>query len=380
MYYPRLMQSTLSEYLSIFPVVGVMGPRQSGKSTMLLECLPRYEYVSFDEFRVINFLKEDPEGFMARYASNVIFDEIQKAPEIFHHVKYIVDKNRHKKGQFILTGSSQFNLMKGVSESLAGRIGLLTLPPFQYAEIPSLQKNKAIWQGSYPELMAQNYQYREQWYSAYIDTYINKDVREISRIGDLRDFQRFMKLLAANTSQIFNQSHYARDLGVSVPTIKRWISILEASYIIFFLQPYFDNKGKRLVKSPKVYFYDTGIVTYLTGIDTEQHYEQGPMSGAIFENYVIAEILKKDMMLKKDTAFYYLRTSSGLEIDLLRVKGQKKEWIEIKKTATFRPAFVQAMKSLIEKDDRGILLYSGKGDTYDNQIRMENYKKYLEEG
>lgn len=377
MFYPRILQPKLMEYLTLFPVVGVMGPRQSGKSTVLLQILPDYEYVSFDEFRIINFLKEDPEGFMQRYSSKIIFDEVQKAPEIFHHVKSIVDKNRNQKGQFVLTGSSQFGMMKGVSESLAGRIGLLTLLPFQYAEIPDDLRNDALWQGSYPELVCRQYDHREDWYSAYVDTYLNKDVREISQIGDLRDFQRFMKLLAAHTSQIFNQSHYARDLGISVPTIKRWISILEASYVVFLLQPYHENRGKRLVKSPKIYFYDTGIVTYLTGIETEKQYEQGPMSGAIFENYVIAEIIKKDIHQKKNSEFYYLRTTHGVEIDLLKIKGEQKEWIEIKKTATFRPNLIQTLKLFIEEKDKGTLVYNGKTDFYNHQISMKNIKDYL---
>jgi predicted AAA+ superfamily ATPase len=269
--------------------------------------------------------------------------------------------------------------MKNVSESLAGRIGLLTLLPFHYNEISKNQRDNAIWQGSYPEIVTRNYLKSETWYSAYIDTYLNKDVREMSQIGDLRDFQRFIKLLAANTSQIFNQSHYARDLAVSAPTIKRWISILEASYIIFLLPPYYENKGKRLVKSPKVYFWDMGIVTYLTNIDTRNHFEHGPMSGAIFENYIVAEIIKKDLALKNKSEFYYLRTSEGVEIDLIKINHQNREWIEIKKTSTFRPQQLHSIKLFLEKSDTGTLIYSGKKDHYNHQIKMENYKNYLEE-
>jgi predicted AAA+ superfamily ATPase len=376
-YIPRQIEPKLTEYLEIFPVVGLTGPRQSGKSTLLLEKLKDYEYVTFDDFRTINFLKEDPEGFINRYKSKVIFDEVQKAPEIFNLIKVIVDQNRDVKGQFVLTGSSDFHVIKNVSETLAGRIGLLSLLPLQFNEIPENLRLEAQWKGSYPELVTRAYKNRDDWYSSYISTYINKDVREISQIGDLADFQRLMKLLAANTSHVVNLTDYSRDIGVSVPTIKRWLSVLEASYIIFLLPPFYGNYEKRIVKSPKVYFYDTGIVSHLVGIETDRQYNQGPMAGALFENYVIAETLKKNIHLKTMASLYFILTSNKVEVDLIVTKGLQKEFIEIKKSQTFKPSMIKPMQSFMEENDTGFLVYNGKTDHYDNKIKMLPFSEYL---
>lgn len=203
---------------------------------------------------------------METYKDKVIFDEAQKAPELFELVKIAVDKDRARSGKFVLTGSRQFSLLQKISESLAGRIGLLTLLPFQYAELPAQWQDEAIYRGSYPEIVQGAYVAANEWYSSYIETYIHKDLRDIKDIGNLRDFRRLLNLLAVNTGSMLNMSSFARDLGVSVPTIKTWISALEASYIVFLLPPYYQNFGKRIVKSPKIYFYDTGMVAYLSGI------------------------------------------------------------------------------------------------------------------
>jgi uncharacterized protein len=376
-YIKRKLEEKIFDYLNIFPAVGITGPRQSGKSTLLLTKFKDYEYITFDEYRHVTFLQEDPEGFINRYNTKIIFDEVQKAPEIFNLIKVIVDKNRNQKGQFILTGSSEFQVIKNVSETLAGRIGLLTLLPLQFNEIPENLRVQAQWKGSYPEIVTRNFEHRDEWYSAYIDTYINKDVREISQIGDLRDFQRFMRLLAINTSHTLNLSTFANQIGVSVPTIKRWISVLEASYIIFLLPPFYENYGKRITKNPKVYFYDTGIVSHLVGLETERHYENGPMGGPLFENYIIAEIVKKEMYFKENTSFYFLRTSHGVEVDLIVDKGMHKEFIEIKKGSTFKPSMIKGLKEFLTKEDQGYLLYQGKNDSYNDQIRIQNFKEFL---
>ena len=376
-YIARNIETKLFDYLTLFPVVGLTGPRQSGKSTLLLTKLKDYEYITFDDYRNAMLLKEDPEGFIRRYQNKVIFDEVQKAPEIFNMIKVIVDRNREQKGQFILTGSNEFQVIKGASETLAGRIGLLTLLPLEFQEIPENLRMEAQWKGSYPEIVTHIYKHRDEWYGAYIETYINRDVREISRIGDLRDFQRFMRLLAMNTSHLMNLSTFAKDIGVSVPTIKRWLSVLEASYIIFLLPPFYENFGKRIVKNPKVYFYDTGIVSYLVGLETARHYEQGPMGGALFENYIIAEIIKKSIHLKRKTAFYFLRTSHGVEVDLIVDKGTHKEFLEIKKGSTFKPSMVQGLRDFIREEDAGYLIYQGKNDFYNQNIQIQNFRDFL---
>lgn len=377
-YYHRAIEPNLLKYLTIFPVIGLTGPRQSGKSTLLRHQLSdRYRYVTFDNQSIVDAFYDDPNRFMAQYSDHVIFDEVQKAPEIFNYIKIAVDNDRQHYGKYILTGSSQFSFIHQISESLAGRMGLLTLLPFQYTEIPEHLRDRAIYSGSYPELIDRDYMHKEEWYASYLTTYLEKDVRALSQVGDLRDFSRFISLLAANTSQLLNLTHYARDLGVSVPTIKRWLSVLEASYIIFLLPPYYKNIGKRIVKSPKIYFYDTGLVAYLTRIQTKELYEQGPMHGALFENYVIAEIYKRELLDARHKELSYFRTSHGEEVDLIIDRMQWKECIEIKTSHTFKPAMLKSVGSLLEKNDKGYLLYNGKDFPLDAAIQVKNYRDYL---
>lgn len=378
-YRKRILETKVKKYIKIFPVVGITGPRQSGKSTMLKELFKdRYKYVSFDDYRIYDFFYEDPEKFISTYNNKVIFDEVQKVPEIFNYLKLAVDQDRQNYGKFIITGSSQFSFLKKITESLAGRIGLLSLLPFQYSELPKKMKSEAIYKGSYPEIVCRNYKSSNEWYSSYLETYLDKDVRLIYNIGDLRDFRRFISLLASKTSNILNMSKFSNDLGVTVTTIKRWLSILEASYIIFFLSPYYKNFNKRVVKSPKIYFYDTGLVCYLTGIQTKQIYEKGPMAGAIFENYVISEIMKKNIHNKSEHFLYYFRTSTGEEIDLIEENRGVKNWIEIKNTQTFKSLMTKPIEAFIGKKEMGYLLYQGKDFPYKNNVKILNYERYLE--
>lgn len=376
-YHPREIEPKLKEYLGYFPVVAVTGPRQSGKSTLLLHTLKNYTYVNFDDSQTRQLFYHDPEQFMRIYANEVIFDEAQKVPELFERVKIAVDNDRDRRGKFVLTGSSQFSFIKGISESLAGRIGLLTLLPYQFNELPDKDRSEAIYKGSYPELVNKHYQLSADWFSSYIDTYLTKDVTALGNIGDLRDFQMLIQLLAANTAQVLNMSRFASDLGVDVKTIKRWISILEASYIIFLLPPYYKNYGKRIVKRPKIYFYDTGLVSYLTGIQTKEQFELGPLKGSLFENYVIADILKKELHHKTHAELYYLRTSHGVEVDLIIDRKNYKEFIEIKSTETFKPKMIEAAEEFMESDDKGYLLYRGKGLPALDKITIMNYQDYL---
>lgn len=378
-YTHRLLEAQLVEYIKYFPVVGVTGPRQSGKSTLLTHLLTDYQYVTFDDFKTIAQFQDDPDGFMRRYANQVIFDEVHHVPELFNYIKLAVDQDRAHYGKYVLTGSSQFAMLRQSSESLAGRIGLLTLLPFQFVEMPPHLYQEAIYRGCYPELVDRDYQLSAAWYSSYFDTYLNKDIRALGNIGDMRDFRRFIQMLAANTAQILQMSTYSRDLGVSIPTIKRWLSILEASYIIFLLPPYYKNLNKRITKSPKLYFYDTGLVSYLTGIENADLYEKGPMAGALFENYVIAEIVKKEIHSNTHSDFFYYRTSSGLEVDLIVDRKNRKDIVEIKKGATFRPTMLAGIRHLLEENDRGYLLYQGDSHPYEPAITVLNYQDYLRE-
>ncbi len=378
-YIPRILQKKLSEYLSIFPVVGITGPRQSGKSTMLKKTLKnKYRYVTFDDYKTINFLHEDPDQFIKTYGNKVIFDEVQKVPDLFPIIKIAVDNDRQNYGKFILTGSSQFAFLKNISESLAGRMGLLSLLPFQFKEVPFLQQNKSLYKGSYPELIIRNYKFSEEWYSAYLETYLEKDIKSLYNIGDLRDFRLFLTLLASKISKILNMSKISKDLGIAVSTIKKWISTLEASYVVFLLPAYYKNFGKRVTKNPKLYFYDTGLVAYLTGLKNKEHFEKGPLYGNLFENYIISEIQKNNMHKKLDKNLFYFRESNGDEIDLIEErKTITRTLIEIKSGHTFKPLMAQTLKKYKTEKDIAYVLYAGENAPYKKDIKILNYKKYL---
>ncbi len=377
-YINRALEKIIKMYLSTFPVVGITGPRQSGKSTMLLKSFgDTYQYVTFDDYRMVDLFYSDPVRFMRIYSDKVIFDEGQRVPEIFNYIKLAVDADRKRGGKFMVTGSSQFHFMKQISESLAGRIGLLSLLPFQYSEIPNRLKEVSIFQGSYPELVTRKYNLAEQWYSSYIETYLSRDVRELIKIGDIRNFQRCLQLLASKVSNILNLSDIARDVGVTVPTIKSWISVLEASYIIFLLPPYYKNLGKRIIKSPKIYFVDTGLVAFLTGVSTLQLFEKGPMYGAIFENYVLSDIYKRELHRNSMSKLYYYRTNHGVEVDLIIDRKLTREWIEVKVSETFKPEMVKHIEHLEKGNDKGYLLYRGMEVPFTKNIKIMNYGKYL---
>lgn len=377
-YIHRNLEKSVLQYLKIFPVVGITGPRQSGKSTMLKKILGHtFTYVTFDDLNNVDRFHSDPRQFMRIYSDKVIFDEVQRVPEIFSYVKLVVDNDRQSYGKFVLTGSSQFAFMKRVSESLAGRIGLLTLLPFQYLEIPASLREDSIYLGGYPELVNRGYGGSFDWYTSYLDTYLTRDVRDLREIGDIRDFRRFIQMLASRVAQIINMSELGRDIGVSVPTVKKWISVLEASYILFLLPPFYNNLGKRIVKSPKLYFFDSGLVSYLTGVRNETLFKRGPLYGPLFENYVVSEILKKHLHARSHAELFYYRTSNGVEVDLIIDKKTEKEFFEIKTSETFRTEMTREIVRIKKEEERGFLLYRGKEIDSTPDLRIMNYGKYL---
>lgn len=389
-YYPRTLEKTLAHYLKLFPAVAVCGPRQSGKSTMLKKQYGhKYRYITFDDPIVRERFNIDPKGFLHEYNNRVIFDEVQKVPGIFEYLKMLIDENRSQYGNFILTGSSQFSMVTHITESLAGRIGVLTLLPFQFSEIPqSLQKHQIIY-GSYPENVVRKYQGVHEWYAAYITNYIERDVRSLFNIGNLKDFQRLLSLLASQTAQELNMNRLANDIGVTVKTIKSWISVLEASYILFTISPYYNNMGKRIVKRPKIYFYDTGLVCYLTGMHTVDILHKWPLAGPMFENYIIAELKKLLVHYNKRMNLYYLRDNAGNEIDVIIEDPLNRKLIltEIKLTATPKPLMAQRLQKLVALVKNhiqaytvhGMILYQGKEDFYVHDVRFANYKHFLDE-
>lgn len=324
-YIPRDIETRLMRLLASSPCVAVTGPRQAGKSTLLRHCLPEYQYVTLDDPFYREQAHADPLLFLDSMGDRAIIDEIQLAPSLLSYVKIRVDNRRSVKGQYVFTGSQQFGLIKNLSDSLAGRIALLELLPLsvtekrRYLTLPdaiSLFRHAAL-NGCYPELVVDETVDLQSWYASYLQTYLERDIRTFYNIGDLRDFQRFVRLLAARCGQQLNMSDFSRDLGISVPTIKSWLSILEASRVIYLLPPYYANLGKRITKSPKVYFIDIGLACNLAGVRDEAHLFNGPMAGHLFENFCIQETVKFFLGKGVQPPLYYIRTGNGLEVDLL---------------------------------------------------------------
>ena len=338
MYIPRLLYHSLVKALQHFPAVLITGPRQSGKTTFLLqEGGPGYSYVSFDDPLERNFAVSDPNGFLDRFGGQpLIVDEIQYVPDILQYLKMRIDQDRERYGRFLLTGSQQFQLMKNVSESLAGRIAILELLPFNLEESEQIfghNLEQAIWLGGYPEPLLMQ-EKRDLWIRSYIQTYIERDIRQLHNVTDLRQFELFTTVCAARHGQSFNMADISRQTGISQPTVKSWAGILEASYITFFLPPYFKNFGKRLNKAPKIYFLDTALVCALTRQPSASAALAGSMGGAFFEGWVVGETIKAFTSLGRKPDIYFWRSHDGLEVDLLIQIGTKIHPVEIKLTAT----------------------------------------------
>lgn len=338
MYIPRLLSSTLKSAVKHFPAVLITGPRQAGKTTFLLhEMGKRADYVTFDDPMERSFAASDPNGFLDRFAERpVILDEIQYVPELFPYLKIRIDRKRERHGKWLLTGSQQFQLMKNITESLAGRIAIVELLPFSLLELKkkkAVQLESFIWNGGYPE-PSLHPQKRDLWVSSYIQTYIERDVRQLQNIKDLKTFNSFIRLSAANHGQTFNTAVLSRKAGVSLPTIKTWAGVLEASYLCCFLPPYFKNYGKRIIRTPKLYYLDSSLVCTLTRQPDKGSALSGAMGGAIFEGLIISEAFKVFAMKGRKPDIFFWRSHDGLEVDLIVRIGEKLYPVEIKSTAT----------------------------------------------
>lgn len=378
MYLPRKAEILVQQYLEQFPSIGVMGPRQSGKSTMVRELLgSKYTYLTFDDFEIKDLFYSDPKKFISRYNNKIIFDEAQYIPELFPLLKLAIDDDRMNYGKFVVIGSGQFLMGKHVSESLAGRIGLIPLLPMQYDETRADDRDDQVIFGGYPELVVRNYIGYDAWYNSYIEMYLQKDLRQMMNVSDIHAFTQFLRLLAANISQVLNLSSFSRDIGISVPTLKRWLSILESSYIIFLLHPYYRNLGKRIIKSPKIYFYDTGLVAYLTGISSIEQWEKGIMYGPLFENFIIADILKQILHNGLNYNIYYYRTNHGDEIDLIIERGFENDLVEIKASVTYRSGFQTVLSKFDLTKSNKMVVYQGESSEKTDGIQAINYRSYL---
>lgn len=338
MYVPRLLAPTLAEALAQFPAVLVTGPRQSGKTTFLLEEFGRSaRYITLEDPLQRGFAQADPNGFLDGLGEGrVILDEIQYAPELLPFLKIRIDRDRQHNGRWLLTGSQQFHLMANVSESLAGRIALLDLLPFSLLETSGVRNPDlpaVLWNGSYPD-PALHPEKRDLWIASYIQTYIERDVRQLLRVQDLRTFETVLSLCAARHGQELSVADIARAAGISQPTVKTWINLLEAAYIVRLLPPYFENFGKRIIKSPKLYFLDSGLACALTRQPGDEAALAGAMGGSLFEGLVVSEAYKVFALKGRRPDLYFWRSHDGLEVDLVARLPRGLVPIEIKLTAT----------------------------------------------
>lgn len=359
MFIQRNIKPIITKHISSFSSLALSGARQTGKSTLLKTYYGKeYTYLSFDDLLLRERAKHDPALFMSDITGKTIFDEIQYVPELLSYIKMSIDEHPDLKGKFILTGSQQFTMMKNLSESLAGRIALLKLYPVSYTELSQTNLFETITKdtyrfftfaclhGLYPELCTNTAIDPKTWYSSYIQTFLEKDIKAIYNIGDLHSFGRFLRILATRCSQLLNYSDISKEVGVSVNTIKNWVSILEAGNIIFLLQPYHSNIEKRIVKSPKVYWLDSGLVAYLTGIYYEDQLKYGIMSGALFENFIVTETLKFLNNFGLHNQIYFLRTSNKEEIDLLIQHQESLLPCEIKLSQSPKPMMAKSMENM----------------------------------
>ncbi|MBI4597753.1 MAG: ATP-binding protein [Candidatus Omnitrophica bacterium] len=345
---PRRLSNKLVALARAYPVVSVCGPRQSGKTTLVKVTFPRHAYVSLEDLDTRNFAAADPRAFLKQYPKGVILDEVQRVPELFSYLQTEVDQ-QSKPGRFILTGSQQFLLLERVSQTLAGRAALLTLLPFSVGELRAAKRlptslNTLVWKGSYPRLYSARTLNPTDWYANYVQMYVERDVRQLKNISDLSDFQRLIRLCAARAGQLLNLSSLAEACGVTHNTVKAWLSILEASFIIYLLQPHHRNFRKRLVKMPKLYFYDTGLLCYCLGIRTSRDLTYHAMRGAIVENFVIAELLKLWYHQGRQPSLYFWRDRHGHEVDGLIEAGRRLIPLEIKASETFQERFLRDLR------------------------------------
>lgn len=333
----RNILKSINQLIDKYPVIAVTGPRQSGKTTFLKNEFPDYEYVNLENLDNRDFALEDPNGFLKRYAGKTIIDEVQRVPSLFSYLQTKVDEENIM-GHYIISGSQNFQLMQNITQSLAGRVALFKLFPFDIQELKSeslLETDyiKCMLKGFYPAIYSRGI-HSTQFYSNYVETYVQRDVTELMEVRNLSLFKKFLSLIAARVGQLLNLNELANACGISQPTAKSWMSILESSYILFTLQPYFENFSKRLVKTPKVYFYDTGLLCYLLGINDYDYVLSNSIKGSLFENMVVAEHIKRMYHTNEIKESWFWRDSAGNEIDLLYLDNQKIVIHEIKSTET----------------------------------------------
>lgn len=377
--FKRTASGEIEELAQDYPVVTVLGPRQSGKTTLVQYLFPNKPYVNLEAPDIQQMASLDPRGFLNQYPQGAVLDEIQRVPELLSYIQIIVDAS-NLKGMFILTGSHQLEIHQAITQSLAGRTAVLTLLPMSLQELSNagikLSLDEALLKGGYPRIFKDSLDPTKA-YRNYFQTYVERDLRQLIHVKDLNQFQRFVTICAGRIGQLLNMESIGNDIGISSKTIKEWISILEASFVLFRLQPYFENFGKRIIKAPKIYFYDVGLATYLLGISNTEQLFRDPLRGHLVENLVVLELIKDRLNKGLDPQLYYFRDAHGHEVDLLFQSGRELLPIEIKATETFHRDFfknIDFFRNLAkERCGVGTLIYAGKQEQTGKTHRILNY-------
>ena len=380
-YILRTQEATLLDMAKYFPVTVVTGPRQSGKTTMINHLFGDYVKFSLEDLNVRDFALSDPIAFLKQNVNGMVIDEVQRVPELMSYIQGIVDKDPNKK--FVLSGSSNFSMLKSVTQSLAGRAGILELMPLAMNEVNDLVRDKSLDQllfdGLYPAVCSgQNV--AKYMYPAYAKTYLERDVRDLLHINDMMAFSKFLRLCAARIGSLFVASQVANEVGVSANTVKSWLSVLQSSYIITLLPPYFENTTKRLIKTPKLYFCDTGLACYLLDIESPHQLERDKMRGPLFENLIVMEAIKTRLNAGKQPNVFFYRDSNQNEVDLILKQGSSLTGIKVKSSMTYHKEFERTVRNL-EKyvkapiSDR-IVIYAGDMENTSGEVKLINYLNF----
>lgn len=378
----RIAEKTMRNLLRGFPAVTLTGPRQSGKTTLAKAVFKSKPYVSLEEPDTRQAAKEDPRSFLARFPNGAVLDEVQRSPEILSYLQTHIDADG-RMGLYVLTGSQQFGLMSGITQSLAGRTAFVELLPFSVPELTGANKLPAhidamLLTGCYPPIYDRALT-PAAWYGAYVTAYVERDVRQLLKIQELETFQRFVRLCAGRTGQLLNLSSLATECGITHNTAKAWISVLEASYLVFLLRPHAVSFNKRLVKMPKLYFYDVGLASWLLGIRTPEQMETHPLRGSIFETFIIAELIKSRLNRGEKPAFYFWRDNNGNEVDVIVEQGTKLMPIEIKSGRTLTHesfAGLEKWRTLAGEKAAGPALIYGGDESYQHKgIKIVGWKE-----
>ncbi|MCY7312035.1 MAG: ATP-binding protein [Chitinophagaceae bacterium] len=362
----RTAEARLQKLAATFRSIAVVGPRQSGKTTLCRLVFPHKPYISLENPDVLEFAKADPRGFLAQFKTGAILDEIQRAPHLFSYLQQVLDETK-KRGLFILTGSNNFLLQENITQTLSGRIAYLQLLPLSLAELKESKRLKAayswhILNGGYPEVIAKKINPAD-WYSGYLDTYVERDVRQLKNISNLSQFAKFLRLCAGRTGQILNMTSLGNDSGIDQKTVTAWLGILQSSFIIYLLKPYHGSFNKRIIKTPKLYFYDTGVACSLLGINNAKQIITHAAKGPLFENMIVSELLKERLNKGQQDNLYYWRDKTGNEVDILIDNAGKLIAMELKAGETIAQDFFKGLNyfsSLNKKTKEKQLVYGGK--------------------